>query len=111
MDAFAVAARMGMELDPGQLAQLRAVNSRHYQRLLTLVHAQDTAAAPRGSDLPATARAPTGAERRELHALLVRDVRALVSPGQRGRLDRPAARVSGAEDPVLAWEWEGGRVG
>jgi hypothetical protein len=116
MDAFTVAAQMlgGLELGPGQLAQLRAVNSRYYQRLFTLLRAPDTPAGPRGShagpDTPGEAREPTPAELAELRAMLVSDIRGLLSPEQRGRLDRWTTRAPAAEDPMLAWEWEGGRV-
>jgi hypothetical protein len=110
MNAFAVAAQMlgGLQLGAGQLAQLRAVDSRHHQRLYTLVNAP--AGPPESRARPGTPRMPrepTPAERLELHAMLVRDVRALLSPEQRAWIDRRAA----ADDPVLPWEWEGGGLG
>jgi hypothetical protein len=117
MDAFTVAAQMlgGLELGSGQLAQLRAIDSKYQQRLYTLLHASDTPARPGGSypepDAHPVERGPTPAELAELRAMLVSDIRGLLSPEQRGRLDRSAGRIRMAEEGVLAWESEGGGLG
>jgi hypothetical protein len=115
VDAFSVAAQMlgELELGPGQLAELRAIDSKYQQRLYTLLHASEPPARP-GSYFeldPAVAREPTSAELMGLRVMLVSDIRSLLSPEQRDRLDRWATRVPAAEDHVLAWEWEGGRLG
>ncbi|HEX8696376.1 MAG TPA: hypothetical protein VF746_28415 [Longimicrobium sp.] len=115
MDAFTVAAQMlgGLELDAGQLAQLRAIDSKYQQRLYALLHASDTPARLGGwysePDTPGVAHEPTPAELAELRAMLETDIRSLLSPEQRGRLDRSGGWIP-AEDNVLAWESEGGRL-
>ncbi len=117
MDAFTVAAQMlgGLELGSGQLAQLRAINSKYHQRLYSLLHASDTPARLGGSysepDPHPVERELTPAELTDLHALLVSDIRGLLSPGQRTLLDRSAGRILLAEDDVPARESEGGGPG
>lgn len=110
MDAFTVAAGMlgGLELGSSQLAQLRAINSKYYQRLYTLLHASDTPGRLGGSyaapDPHPVERALTPAELTDLHAMLVSDIRGMLSPGQRTLLDRPDGRARLAEDDVPARE-------
>ena len=79
MDAYGTAARIldGIELTPGQLAQLRAIDHKWQQRLFDLVH-------PAGS--PGTRREPTEAELEALRRGVADDVLALLTPEQRGLL-------------------------
>jgi hypothetical protein len=83
MDAFTVAAELipGIALDAGQLAQLRAINYRHYTRLFALTR---TPAADAASTPPP--RRPTEREASELRAILVEDILALLTPAQRRAL-------------------------
>jgi hypothetical protein len=48
VDAFSVAAQMlgELELGPGQLAELRAIDSKYHQRLYTLLHASELRPGP-----------------------------------------------------------------
>ena len=79
MDAFSTAARIlgGIELTPGQLAQLRAIDHKWQQRLFDLLH-------PAGSS--GARREPTEAELEALRRGVTDDVLGLLTPEQRGRL-------------------------
>lgn len=79
MDAFTTATRIleGIELTPGQLAQLRAIDHRWQQRLFDLLHPAGMAGAR---------REPTEAELAALRRGLTDDVLGLLTPEQRGRL-------------------------
>lgn len=113
MDAFTVAAGMlgGLELGSMQLAQLRAINSKYHQRLYTLLHGSDTPGRLGGSysgpDPRPVARELTPAELADLRAMLVSDIRGMLSPGQRTLLDRVDGQARPAEDVVPAWEPKG----
>jgi hypothetical protein len=74
MNALTIALQMlgNIELTPGQLAQLRALNRKYAQRVYTLLHPSD--AAPREELTPAEAA--------DLHANLRADILALLSPEQ-----------------------------
>lgn len=78
MNAYTVAGEIlgAIELGPGQVARLRAVDHEYQQRLYALLH-------PPGSGGRGTEREPTPAERAELRAFLVSGVRALLTPGRR----------------------------
>lgn len=75
MDAYAVAGEIlgDLALSPGQVAQLRAIDHEHQQRLCALVHG---------------GREPSAAERAELRALLASAVRGILTPEQRAALER-----------------------
>ena len=85
MDAFEVADELlgELPLTAGQLTQLRAIDRKYWQAVFTLLH-------PDGGDRPPGSRpaAPslTPEQAAELHAMLVREVRALVRPEQRAAL-------------------------
>lgn len=74
MDAFTVAGQLLRDrpLSPEQLAQLRAINYRHAQRLHALRHS-----------LRHSPRDPTEAEAAELRRTLEAEVRELLRPEQR----------------------------
>jgi hypothetical protein len=75
MNAFTVAAEIfgNMELTPGQLAQLRALDRKYAQRVYTLLHDSETG----------TARELTDVEAADLEAKLRADVLGLLTPEQR----------------------------
>jgi hypothetical protein len=91
MDAFTVAAELlpGIELSADQLAQLRAVNHRYYSRLFVLT--QDPGSSETGdpAGTPRSPRTPTAREASELRAMLVEDIRRLLTPEQRRAVDSP----------------------
>jgi NAD(P)-dependent dehydrogenase (short-subunit alcohol dehydrogenase family) len=83
MDAYTVAREMlgGMELTPMQVAQLRAIDHEHQQRLFALVHAEQGG----------PARAVAAAEVAALRASLQSAVLGILTAGQRARLGEGAA--------------------
>lgn len=80
MDVFSLAAEMlgDMALSSGQLAHLRAINTRHYLQVYDFL---------RGPDGRIEDRPLTEAETAELHAMLVADILEILSPEQRSALD------------------------
>jgi Spy/CpxP family protein refolding chaperone len=80
MNALTLATEMlgNIELSPGQLAQLRALNRKYAQRVYTLLHQSD--ATPR-EEL-------TAAEAVDLDAKLKADILALLTPEQQSVLQR-----------------------
>ena len=89
MDAFSIAAELipGIELTADQLAQLRAVNHRYYSRLFALSRTPDPDAPRTEAGAPAGGRQPTAREAGELRAMLVAEVRALLTPEQRRSIE------------------------
>jgi hypothetical protein len=87
MDAFTVADELirGTRLTADQLAQLRAINHRHFSRMYALTR-DTTDAAARGNVAPAP-RPLTRRETSQLRAMLVEDVLQLLTPRQRSALD------------------------
>jgi Spy/CpxP family protein refolding chaperone len=79
MDAFGTAAGMlgDLALTSGQIAQLRAINTKHYLAVHELL---------RGPDGRAEERDLTGAETATLRAVLVADILEILTPEQRGAL-------------------------
>ena len=97
LNAFTMAAQILGDgqltrLTPGQLAQLRAVDHRYQQRVYTLRHAVERAAEPpgaQGDPTPARAeREMTAAEVEDLRATIVSGILEMLTPEQRGALDR-----------------------
>lgn len=88
MNAYTVAEEMlgGMELTPMQVAQLRAIDHEHQQRLFALLH-------PDGAE-PARAAAPE--ELAGLRAALESGIRGLLTPDQRARLEEITAAANGS---------------
>jgi hypothetical protein len=74
MDPFTMAGRLLADepLSPGQLAELRALNTRYFSRLAALS----------GSG------APSAAELAALHATIAADIRLMLTPEQRAIFDR-----------------------
>jgi Spy/CpxP family protein refolding chaperone len=79
MNALSVATEMlrDVELSPGQLAQLRALNRKYAQRVYTLLHP------PQGS----ARNELTEKETADLNAKLRADILALLTPEQQARLE------------------------
>ena len=79
MDAYTVAGEVlgPIELTPMQVAQLRAIDHEHQQRLFALLHVAE------GEPV----RVATPAELAVLRALLQRAVLGILTPGQRARLE------------------------
>jgi Spy/CpxP family protein refolding chaperone len=77
MNALTMATEMlgNVELTPGQLAQLRALDRKYAQRVYTLLH-----------DSEAGTRELSEAEAADLEAKLRSDVHALLTPEQQGQL-------------------------
>ena len=88
MDACTVAEELlgAIELTPMQVAQLRAIDHEHQQRLFTLLHA------PGGEP----ARVATPRELAVLRASLERAVLGILTPGQRARPEARASAAAGA---------------
>ncbi len=84
MNAFSVASELlgDLELAPGQLAQLRAIDHKYQQRIYTLLHGGETPG-PTG-----TRRELTADEAGELRASLEKDILAMLTPEQRARKQR-----------------------
>jgi Spy/CpxP family protein refolding chaperone len=78
MNALTMATEMlgNVELTPGQLAQLRALDRKYAQRVYTLLHDSEDG----------TRRELTEAEAADLEAKLRSDVHALLTPEQQGQL-------------------------
>jgi Spy/CpxP family protein refolding chaperone len=97
MNAFTVAAEMlgGLELTSGQRAQLRAINHKYFQEVYTLLHPPGEeargAAVQTDAGVPPTEPSLTAQQTDALRAMLERDVRDLLTPDQRARLDRERA--------------------
>lgn len=85
MDAFTVAEDLlpGIRLTPGQLAQLRAINHEYYTRLFALSRSRAPEAQRLAEEGVSAPREPTPAERAELRAMLVREIRDMLTPEQR----------------------------
>jgi hypothetical protein len=66
-----------LEPSPGQLAQLRALDRKYAQRVYSLLHE---------SDIPR--QELTDGEAADLRAMLVSDILALLTPEQKGLLQR-----------------------
>lgn len=83
MNAYTVAAEMlgGIELGPGQVARLRAIDHEYQQRLHALLRAPEPAG--RGVE-----REPAPDEMAELRAMLVSGIRGILTPEQRDRVGR-----------------------
>lgn len=79
MNAYTLAAQLlgDMELSGFQLAQLRAIDASHQQRLFTLLH-------DGGASRPA--REPTAHELAALRETIVRDLLEMLTPEQRDAL-------------------------
>lgn len=81
-----------MTLSPGQLAQLRAINRKYYQRLYTLLREVNGAAGPPGSQsapgVMPTEREAMKAELAGLGAMQRTDILAMLTPEQRRVLDQ-----------------------
>ena len=92
MDAFEVAHELlgDLPLTTGQLTQLRVIDHKYWQAVFTLLHpanGDERRADPHaGPGSPAAAPSLTAEEIADLHAMLVREVRALVKPEQRAAL-------------------------
>lgn len=84
MNAYTVAREMldGIDLSPMQVAQLRAIDHEHQQRLFTLLHG----AGP--------ARAATPEELAALRASLESGIRGMLTPAQLARLDERLATTA-----------------
>jgi hypothetical protein len=84
MDVFSVATEILGEttLSPGQLAGLRAINTRFYLQVHDLL---------RGPDGRSEARDLTEAETAALRGRLEADILEILSPAQRRALDRPSS--------------------
>jgi Spy/CpxP family protein refolding chaperone len=97
MNAFTVAAEMlgDLELTSGQRAQLRAINHKYFQEVYTLLQPTGEEAHRAGAQTEAgsTPAEPslTAQQTDGLRAMLERDVRDLLTPAQRARLDRERA--------------------
>lgn len=79
MNALTMASELlgDLELSPGQLAQLRALDRKYAQRVYTLLHESDV-----------TRQELTDAEGADLHARLVSDILALLTPEQQSLLQK-----------------------
>jgi hypothetical protein len=90
MDACVTAGDLlaGIDLTPMQVAQLRAVDHEHQQRLFALLH-------PPGAE---PGRTPTPGERAELCRWLRSAVRGLLTPGQRARLEEREMEAAGPRE-------------
>jgi hypothetical protein len=86
-DVLALAERLlaGVPLIPGQLAQIRALNSRYYTQLFAL---QERVRAARGADA-----SPSAAERAALLAPFVEELRQLIGEEHRAALERNLERL------------------
>jgi Spy/CpxP family protein refolding chaperone len=78
MNAFTMLGDMlgNLELTPGQLTQLRALNRKYAQRVYTLLHESEAG----------TPRELTKAEAADLDAKLMADILALLTPEQQSAL-------------------------
>ncbi|HET7233061.1 MAG TPA: hypothetical protein VFJ16_23835 [Longimicrobium sp.] len=78
-NVFSLASRLlgALDLSPGQLAQLRAIDHACQQRVFTLL---------RGG--PAARGELTDEEEQELRSTVERDILAMLTPGQRERIGR-----------------------
>ena len=85
MNAYTIAREMlgGMDLTPMQVAQLRAIDHEHQQRLFALLHAPH--AEP--------GRAATPEELASLRASLESGIRGILTPAQRARLEEHSAEA------------------
>jgi hypothetical protein len=90
-DAFEVAHELlgGLPLTTGQLTQLRAIDRKYWQAVFTLLHPNGEEARPTAAGVAAATPSLTAEQTTELHAMLVREVRGLVRPEQRGALGWP----------------------
>jgi hypothetical protein len=107
MDPFTMAEQLlgDTKLTPGQLAQLRAINTKYFTELYAL---QQKAAAGRGA--PEAAAGPLADRRPEvaepdlaaLDAVIARDIRDILTAEQQAVLDRkwPQLRERTIEQPV-----------
>ena len=89
LDAFTLVERLlpGVELTPSQLAAVRAADTKYYTELFAL---QEQA---RADGRPWTA--PSAAERAALRAMLVDDLRSMLTDAQRPDFERRAALLEG----------------
>jgi hypothetical protein len=80
MNALTMATELlgDIELSPGQVAQLRALNRKYAQRIYTLLHPSD---APPREEL-------SEPEAADLHVRLAADILALLTPEQQSALQR-----------------------
>ena len=98
MDAFTVASEMlgGIELGSGQLAQLRAINYRFVREVARLLREPagvgEDGAAPTQPRIASVRRDLAEREVAALRAMLVADIRELLTDEQLALLDRPRAR-------------------
>jgi len=92
MDVFEVVHELlgDLPLTTGQLTQLRAIDRKYWQAVFTLLHPEhgddwrlDLRAGPGSAGAAPSLSADQTAD---LHAMLVREVRALVTPEQRAAL-------------------------
>lgn len=81
MSAYEIAAKLlgDVSWSPGQLAELRAIDSKYQQRLFTLLHGERPDAAHR--------ERPTDDELSRLDAMAAADIRAMLTPDQRRQLN------------------------
>jgi hypothetical protein len=90
MDAFEVAHELlgDLPLTTGQLTQLRAIDRKYWQAVFTLLHPEDERRpdARAGSGSAGAAPSLSADQIADLHAMLVREVRGLVTPAQRAAL-------------------------
>ena len=116
MDPFTMAKQLlgDVELTPGQLAQLRAINTKYYTELFALEHrapsegrARGAAPEPKGSPA-ARASAVTASDMATLDARIAADIRDMLTEEQRTVLDRNLPRVLEREvERAVAREREG----
>jgi uncharacterized protein YigA (DUF484 family) len=87
LDVFTLVERLlpGVDLTPSQLAQVRAANTKYYTELFALE--EQARAAGRSWT------APSAAERAALQAMLVDDLRSMLTDAQRPDFERRAARL------------------
>jgi hypothetical protein len=85
MGAFEVAGRLlrGVELSPGQLAQLRAIDRKYQERLHALLYPAGGEGAPAPPGAAPARREPTGEEVAALDAMVTSDLLAMLTPEQR----------------------------
>jgi Spy/CpxP family protein refolding chaperone len=89
MNAYTIAREMlgGMDLTPMQVAQLRAIDHEHQQRLFALLHA------PHAEPHAGPGRAATPEELASLRASLESGIRGILTPAQRARLQEHSAEA------------------
>jgi hypothetical protein len=89
VDAFTVVAELlgDLELTSGQLAQVRAINHKYWQKVYTLLHppGEEGRLATPGATA-SSVESLTERQTADLRAMLERDVRAILTPEQRAAL-------------------------